>query len=167
MTSDPDPAAIPLTPEVSLAIEKNGQYNDSDATPGLSEGDTLTYTFDVTNTGDVTVTGVVINEDSFDLPGPIVITPPADIDLSPGETQQWTGTWTLTQADIDNTFASTDGDVDNSATASGTAPRWPRGPIPRTRSPSRCPPFPYCPSRAPSRSLARSPLASKLPSEAL
>ena len=101
---------------------KSGQYNDSDLVAGLSAGDTLTYTFDVTNTGDTTITGVVINEDAFDLPGPIVITPPADIDLSPSEAQQWTGSYTLTQADIDNTFASADGDVDNLASATGTDP---------------------------------------------
>ena len=86
---------------------------------GLNPGDTLNYTFDVTNTGDVTVTGVVINEVAFDLPGPIVITAPADVDLSPGETQQWTGVYTLTQADIDSNYASADQDVDNLASATG------------------------------------------------
>ena len=50
--------------------------------------------------------GSVAATEPFDLPGPIVITPPADTDLSPGETQQWTGVYTLTQADIDATFAS-------------------------------------------------------------
>ncbi|GAF91597.1 unnamed protein product, partial [marine sediment metagenome] len=120
VTSTEDQAEIPLTFEVLLSIVKAGLYTDVGG-DGLNPGDTLDYTFDVTNDGDVTVTGVIINEDQFDLPGPIVITPPGDIDLSPGEMQQWTGTYTLTQADIDATFAS-DGDVDNSASATGTDP---------------------------------------------
>ncbi|NEQ73048.1 MAG: carboxypeptidase regulatory-like domain-containing protein, partial [Okeania sp. SIO2C9] len=40
--------------------------------------------------------------------------------MSPGETQQWTGTYTLTQADIDGLVG--DPVVDNVATATGTDP---------------------------------------------
>ena len=76
----------------------------------LPEGRCHCYTFDVTNDGDVTVTGVSINEISFDLTGNITITPPADTTLSPDETQQWTGVRVLSQADIDAIYQQGDGD---------------------------------------------------------
>ena len=91
-----DPAEIPLTCDgVPVDRRRKAAVHRRWRATGLNPGDTLDYTFDVTNTGDVTITGVMINEDPFDLPGPIAITPPADIDLSPGETQQWTGSYTL------------------------------------------------------------------------
>ncbi|MDJ0730787.1 MAG: hypothetical protein QNJ33_12415, partial [Crocosphaera sp.] len=91
--SDPSHYLGVANPEIELM--KDGVYNDVDDSGTLNPGDTLDYTFNVTNTGNVAVNGVTINEVSFDLPGPIVITPPADIDLSPGESQQWTGTYVL------------------------------------------------------------------------
>ncbi|MGD1714708.1 DUF7507 domain-containing protein, partial [Dapis sp. BLCC M172] len=90
-----DELQVPL-----LSLIKEGSYVDV-GDDGLNPGNQLSYTFDVTNDGNVLITGVTINEKSFDLPGLIAITAPADTDLSPGETQQWTGTYTLTQADID------------------------------------------------------------------
>ena len=117
--SDPDDAQIPFTPLALLSLIKDGVYTDV-GSDGLNPGDTLDYTFTVTNDGNVTLTGVTINEDSFDLPGPILITPPADIDLSPGETQTWLGSYTLTQADIDS--LAQDNSISNVASASGTAP---------------------------------------------
>jgi uncharacterized repeat protein (TIGR01451 family) len=116
--SDPSHYFGVANPEIELM--KDGVYNDVDDSGTLNPGDTLDYTFNVTNTGNVAVTGVTINEVSFDLPGPIVITPPADIDLSPGESQQWTGTYILTQTDID--AIAVDPLVDNVAQASGTDP---------------------------------------------
>ncbi|NES68259.1 MAG: DUF11 domain-containing protein, partial [Okeania sp. SIO2D1] len=109
-----DELQVPL-----LSLIKSGSYIDVGG-DGLNPGDQLNYTFDVTNDGNVLITGVTINEVSFDLPGPITITAPADTDLSPGETQQWTGTYTLTQADIDGLVA--DPVVDNVATATGNDP---------------------------------------------
>ncbi|NIL97620.1 MAG: hypothetical protein GTO53_08170, partial [Planctomycetales bacterium] len=105
-----------LVPTPALSLQKDGYYSDVGG-DGLNAGDTLNYTFQVTNTGDVTVSGVSIQEDSFDLPGPIVITPPADTDLSPGEMAIFTGVYTLTQADINYSF--TNKTIDNLATATG------------------------------------------------
>jgi uncharacterized repeat protein (TIGR01451 family) len=102
-----------------LTLAKDGEYEDVGAV-GLNPGDKLNYTFEVTNTGTVTITSVDINELSFDLPGPIVITPPADVDLSPGESQTWNGVYTLTQADINAIFL--DNDIDNEASATGQDP---------------------------------------------
>ena len=120
VTSNEDPAEIKLTPAESLAILKDGVYTDLGA-PGLNVGDTLNYAFKVTNTGNVTVTGVSINEVSFDLPGPIVITAPADVDLSPGASQTWTGVYTLKQEDIDKIFL--DNTINNVGSATGKDPQ--------------------------------------------
>ena len=117
--TDDDPADLTITPQASLLLAKDGAYEDV-GSDGLNPGDKLNYTFKVTNDGEVTITNVMISETSFDLPGPITITPPADTDLSPGEMQTWTGTYTLTQTDVDAIFL--DNQVDNLATATGQDP---------------------------------------------
>jgi hypothetical protein len=118
--SNEDPASIPFEPQTVLTLLKDGVYNDADSSGDLNPGDTLDYTFTVTNDGDVTITSVIINEISFDLAGPITVTPPADVDLSPGESATFTGTYSLTQADID--AISIDSVVDNIAQAEGLDP---------------------------------------------
>lgn len=100
----------------SIQILKDGEYEDV-GSDGLNPGDKLNYTFVVTNTGDVVITGVDIDEVSFDLVGDITVTPPADIDLSPGESATFTGSFVLDQDDIDAIFL--DNDIDNVATATG------------------------------------------------
>jgi uncharacterized repeat protein (TIGR01451 family) len=120
--SDDDPETVPIDPRVVLSLIKDGVYTDADGNGEINPGDTLDYTFTVTNDGSVTITGVSINEVSFDLPGDITITPPADVDLSPGESAVFSGQVVLTQADIDAIDQQVDGDVDNIATAEGTDP---------------------------------------------
>jgi len=74
-------------------------------------GDVVEYAFDVTNTGDVTLTGVGIVDGQ-----PRLTTPtPGGVTLAPGATQRVTATYVLTQADVDA------GVLASVATASGTA----------------------------------------------
>ncbi len=77
---------------------------------GNAAGDTIAYTFLVTNTGNVTLTGVTVDDP---LVGPVSC-PVAT--LAPGASTTCTATYTLTQADVDA------GVVDNTATATGTDP---------------------------------------------
>ena len=64
----------------------------------------------VTNTGNVTLTGVTVDD-----PKVGTVTCPATT-LAPAESTTCTATYTLTQADVDA------GEVVNNATASGTPP---------------------------------------------
>ncbi|MDD3818590.1 MAG: SpaA isopeptide-forming pilin-related protein, partial [Actinomycetota bacterium] len=105
-----DTETVALIYTASIEIAKSGSLNtgsDGIANPG----DTITYTFTVVNTGDVTLTGVTVTD-------PLVTVTGGPITLAPGETDPdtFTGLYTLTQADIDA------GKVDNTATAVGTPP---------------------------------------------
>src|SRR5690606_22691850 len=75
-------------------------------------GDEITYTFTVTNTGNVTVDNITIDDALTGTEG-LSITPAV---LTPGETGTATATYTITQEDVDN------GGVSNQALATGTDP---------------------------------------------
>lgn len=70
----------------------------------------ITYTYSVTNTGDVTLTNLVLDDDIL---GPITL---ADTTLGPGEETTGTASHTVTQADSDA------GEIVNVAVVVGTAP---------------------------------------------
>jgi uncharacterized repeat protein (TIGR01451 family) len=106
-------------------------------------GATVTYSYLITNTGNVTLTDVHPQDTAFSGTGtPSAITcpppptprsgvnarpaaPPSSV-LAPGQSETCTGTYTLTQADADA------GKVTNTATATGTPPTGP----PVTSAPS-------------------------------
>jgi uncharacterized repeat protein (TIGR01451 family) len=103
---DPTTAAIPQTPDVALV--KTVDTSALSSPPAV--GDTLTYAFTVTNTGNTTLTNVTLADP---LPG-MALTAPAIPSMAPGEfVSIWTGSYNLTQADIDAGF------VENQATATG------------------------------------------------
>ncbi|GGK67254.1 hypothetical protein Sme01_09740 [Sphaerisporangium melleum] len=82
-------------------------------------GQTVTYSYEVTNTGNVALTGIRATDLSFSGTGtPPVITCPATT-LDPDQRTTCTGTYTVTQADIDA------GEITNTAIASGTPPTGP------------------------------------------
>jgi len=73
-------------------------------------GDTIDYSYLVTNSGTTTLTGIGVSDNlvaSVSCPDP---------SLAPGASETCTGSYTVTQADVDN------GSVTNTATANGTAP---------------------------------------------
>ncbi|MGC9449319.1 DUF7507 domain-containing protein [Cereibacter johrii] len=76
-------------------------------------GDLLTYSFAVTNTGNVTLTGVTVTDESL---AGLVLTGSPIPTLAPGATDAtaYTATYALTQADIDRGF------VENTALVTGT-----------------------------------------------
>ncbi len=95
-----------LAPSISLV-------KDGPATSRV--GETITYTFDVTNTGNTTLTNVHITDPLLGT-GQIAVTPPT---LAPGESGDATADYTVDQADV------VDNNVHNEATATGTPPTGP------------------------------------------
>jgi uncharacterized repeat protein (TIGR01451 family)/LPXTG-motif cell wall-anchored protein len=84
-----------------------------------SAGQTVTYSFAVTNTGNKTLTDVLVNDTAFSGTGtPPVVDCPVTT-LAPQASTTCTATYTATQADIDA------GSITNTATASGTPPTGP------------------------------------------
>ena len=111
-TADDDTdTLIPAGPAISLD-KQAGAVNDLDAN-GHDVGDTIAYTFVVTNTGNVTLTSVGVTDPKVGA----VSCPPGS--LAPAATRTCTATYTLTQADVDA------GEVVNTATTTGTPPTGP------------------------------------------
>jgi uncharacterized repeat protein (TIGR01451 family) len=112
------PLAVP-----SLSVDKTGAYIDADGSGGPTPGDTLTYQFAVTNTGNVQLDDVAPID-----PGPrfngrpatasLSAITPAPLTLVPAETRIFTATYVLSQDDIDNAAGIADG-VANTASARG------------------------------------------------
>ncbi len=87
-----------------LSLDKPSPVNaDDDGSGNVSLNDTLTYTITATNTGTTTLTNVMVNDAMI---SPTTNTCPT---LAPGATCVLTGTYTVTQADVDA------GTIDNTA----------------------------------------------------
>jgi uncharacterized repeat protein (TIGR01451 family) len=89
-------ATIPAAP--ALSIDKT-----ADTAGPLTVGQVINYTYLVTNTGNVTISGVDVNETSFNGTGTPVPNPTTagSTTLAPGGTVTFTASYTVTQADID------------------------------------------------------------------
>jgi uncharacterized repeat protein (TIGR01451 family) len=87
---------IPAAP--SLTIDKT-----ADTAGPLTVGQVVNYSFLVTNTGNVTISGVNVTESAFNGTGTPVPTPTTtgSTTLAPGGTVTFTASYTVTQADID------------------------------------------------------------------
>ncbi|MEZ5191695.1 MAG: hypothetical protein R2734_03700 [Nocardioides sp.] len=99
--------------------KQSGGVTDLDGN-GPDAGDTISYSLVVTNTGNVTLTGVTVTDPTV---GPVSC--PVTT-LAPGVSVTCTATYTLTQADVDA------GHVANTATATGTPRPGSRRRPPRT-----------------------------------
>ncbi|MCC0030384.1 MAG: hypothetical protein H6891_09170 [Brucellaceae bacterium] len=111
-------------PTQALTVVKTGVINDGG--DGVDAGDTITFTVNVQNDSNVTITSVAPSEDGIVFgaaagTGSFGSFSPASVDLAPGASQDFTITYTLSQADIYNAAGQTDGVV-NTASASGTGP---------------------------------------------
>ena len=112
--SDPDEEDTPIEQNPSLSIVKSVTSGDQYAL-----GDVIAYSFLVTNTGDVTLTGIVVNDPILDAPAVCDATT-----LVPSASTTCTGSYTVQPADVTN------GNVHNEATATGTPPGSPSNPNP-------------------------------------
>ena len=93
----------------SIQVVKTGALN-SGGNGRADAGDTISYTFAVTNTGNVTLTNVTVTDPTVAVSGGPIAS------LAPGVTDSttFTGTYVLTQADLDR------GTFTNTATATGS-----------------------------------------------
>ncbi|CAL8973791.1 hypothetical protein PROP_01254 [Propionicimonas sp. T2.31MG-18] len=114
ITSPPDTRRVPtVQPLPGITLVKHAVLiDDSGGTPGLADvGETVSYSFTVTNTGNVSLTGVGVSDPKV---GPVTC---AQAGLAPGESTTCSAAdYTVTQADVDA------GTVANTATGTGTPP---------------------------------------------
>jgi len=111
-----DEADVTLAADSGLTLTKSA--DESQVSSPAAVGDTITYTFVATNTGNVTLTDVTVS-DPLDRLSKIDLTWPdanAEGTLLPGQQVTGTATYTLEQADLDR------GEVKNTATATGKTP---------------------------------------------
>ncbi|WP_262480971.1 DUF7507 domain-containing protein [Aequorivita aquimaris] len=117
ITND-DQTVVELCQNPDIAIVKTGIFNDENQNDCADVDETISYTFIVTNEGNVSLSNIVVDDPL--LGGPIAGPDSGDTDndgeLDVTETWTYSGTYTITQNDIDN------GEVINQATATGTAP---------------------------------------------
>ncbi len=120
-TSDRDVVVV-VTQTDSLAIVKS-----ANPTTATAAGQNIAYTFSVANTGNVTLTDVGVTDDPVSPAGGVtptcqVLSNPtgtcsgATATLIPGQIATFSGTYTVTQVDIDH------GSIADTATATGTPP---------------------------------------------
>ncbi|WP_341953160.1 AraC family transcriptional regulator [Salinibacterium sp. TMP30] len=109
---EPASATLALTPAPDLTVVKTGKLGGQ---PGEA-GDVIDYTFSITNSGNVTFTGVVLLDSLPGVSAPAIVWPGVDRVLAPGESASATATYTVTQADVDA------GEVSNTAEAIGVTP---------------------------------------------
>ncbi len=116
-----DPTVTDVCQSPVIAIVKAGVLNDNNQSGCSDAGiDTISYTFTVTNEGNVSLTNVTVTDPLLEAPNPVVPIvfvsgdTDADGELDIDETWEYTADYTLTQGDIDA------GGVTNQATATGT-----------------------------------------------
>lgn len=111
VTSPPDEVRVPTpVPDPLLELDKSGALlTDADGDGVISVGDTVRYTFEVTNTGTVDVDDVTVIDPR--LSGP---TTPANANIPANDSATFTADYIVVQADIDA------GVLRNTAIAQGT-----------------------------------------------
>ncbi|MFD6053149.1 hypothetical protein ACFWE1_01105, partial [Agromyces sp. NPDC060279] len=112
ISSEPSSVRIPQEPAPAISLVKRADPVE------FTAGQTITYTFAVRNTGNVTLSDVVVNEGDFSGTGSLsaVVCEDGAASLAPGDVVDCTASYEATQEDVDR------GSITNSATASGTPP---------------------------------------------
>ncbi|MFC7500792.1 hypothetical protein, partial [Nocardioides sp. GCM10030258] len=118
--TDEDEVQVPGTSEPALSLNKRVAAIEDVNGTGLNDlGDEINFVFDLENTGNVTLTGVAVDDPLLVGLGITVTCDPTT--LAPGDTVTCAADapYVITQADVDA------GTVENVATATGTPPSGP------------------------------------------
>jgi uncharacterized repeat protein (TIGR01451 family) len=100
-TSNSATTTIVQTP--ALAINKTFVITTDGGTTGVADlGDVITYTYAVSNTGNITINGVSVSDVHNGAGSLSSITPASVASLAPGASTNFTATYTALQQDIDN-----------------------------------------------------------------
>jgi len=107
-TADNDPTITTLARDPELTLFKTANFND-ESNDGIPQaGETISYIFDVRNTGNVTITNISISDPIVPVTGGPITLNPAQIDNT-----SFTATYVILQSDIDA------GNISNSALVTG------------------------------------------------
>ncbi|MBC7695537.1 MAG: hypothetical protein H7141_08845, partial [Burkholderiales bacterium] len=112
VTSDPVTVTVAVGINPAISLLKTNVFNDTNGDGAAQVGETITYAFTVTNTGDVAVTGTTITDPKVSFVNVALV--PAN--LGQGETGTLSAVYTITQSDIDA------GSVSNTAVATAKDP---------------------------------------------
>ena len=108
--SDDEDVALPQDPAIELL--KSGSFVDANANAQADVGEFVVYTFVITNTSNVTLYDLQVTDPLIQVQGgPLAMLAAGGVDSA-----TFTGTYAVTQADIDRGY------VDNLATATGSDP---------------------------------------------
>src|SRR5690606_6558477 len=110
--TDDDTVEVDIPADPGLTSVKSAELDDANGNGVADEGETITYTIRATNTGNVTLTGVSVND-------PLLPDLDEPAELLPGASHDFVGTYDVTPDDV------AAGEVVNSATATGTPPSGP------------------------------------------
>ena len=113
--SDPDSVSTPTNVVQGLHLDKDNVLADKDGDNAADAGETINYTFTVTNTGTVTVEGIRIDDAMLEKAG-IGITCPETV-LAPGQSVTCTAAYTVQAADV-----ASGNPIRNVASAKGSGP---------------------------------------------
>ncbi|WP_313115423.1 DUF7507 domain-containing protein, partial [Aequorivita sediminis] len=98
-----DPTIIDLCQKPEIAIVKTGVFNDENGDGCSNVDETITYTFTVTNQGNVSLSDIIVDDPLLGGPlaGPLSGDTDGDGELDVTETWIYEASYTITQADID------------------------------------------------------------------
>ncbi|MFH6998490.1 gliding motility-associated C-terminal domain-containing protein [Flavobacterium sp. FlaQc-57] len=113
LTGDDDPTVIDLAVQPSVAIVKTAIFNDENKNGYAEIGETVTYHFSVTNTGNILLVNVAVKDSK---PGITINGGPIILKQGETNTENFVGTYVLTASDIAL------GQVENQAEVNAVSP---------------------------------------------
>ncbi|HEU5223485.1 MAG TPA: hypothetical protein VFU07_07365 [Candidatus Lumbricidophila sp.] len=118
VTSPPDGTSTPLGQAASLNLQKNVvAVADVNGNGVTDAGDTINWSFTVTNNGNLTASNITVNDPFVTAAGISISCPQASLGQNASETCTLSQPYAITQDDVDHG----DGTVSNVATVSGTS----------------------------------------------